>query len=63
MSLVSKFGKHTVIDQNPNNIDLSTKNKVHASLVLHYVHASFSSKLQTDSKKKGNPLAAFYKRT
>lgn len=33
-SLVSKFGKHTVIDQNPNNIDLSTKNKVHASLVL-----------------------------
>lgn len=34
-SLVSKFGKqHTVIDQNPNKIDLSTKNKVHASLVL-----------------------------
>lgn len=33
-SLVSKFGKHIVIDQNPNNIDLSTKNKVHASLVL-----------------------------
>lgn len=33
-SLVSKFGKHTVIDQNPNDIDLSTKNKVHVSLVL-----------------------------